>query len=208
MNETSSNRPYAIFSSDGHAGADLMDYKPYLEKRWHEEFEDWAKTYSDAWGDIDTESEYRAGVSSFASPLNWDSTKRQEVLEGEGIVAEVLFPNTTPPFFPNGLLSAPGPLNRDEYEHRWAGLKAHNRWTADFCSMLPGRRFGVAQLFIDDLRENWPGYQIWSVDEAAEQVAAGRPLSLVPLCGGIPPEVAWPYLERAATVAATVPTPG
>jgi alkanesulfonate monooxygenase SsuD/methylene tetrahydromethanopterin reductase-like flavin-dependent oxidoreductase (luciferase family) len=61
---------------------------------------------------------------------------------------------------------------------------------------------------IDDLRENWPGYQIWSVDEAAEQVAAGRPLSLVPLCGGIPPEVAWPYLERAATVAAAVPTPG
>jgi predicted TIM-barrel fold metal-dependent hydrolase len=166
MHESTSDRPYAIFSSDGHAGADLMDYKPYLEKRWHDDFEDWAKTYSDAWGDIDTESEYRAGVSSFASPLNWDSTKRQEVLEGEGIVAEVLFPNTTPPFFPNGLLAAPGPRNRDEYERRWAGLKAHNRWTADFCSMLPGRRFGVAQLFIDD------------VDDAVEEVRWAREAGL------------------------------
>jgi alkanesulfonate monooxygenase SsuD/methylene tetrahydromethanopterin reductase-like flavin-dependent oxidoreductase (luciferase family) len=55
---------------------------------------------------------------------------------------------------------------------------------------------------IDELRERSPGYQIWSVAEAAEHVAAGRPLSLVPLCGGVPPEVAWPYLERAAKVAA------
>jgi len=149
---------YVLISSDCHAGAALADYKPYLEKKWHDEFEAWAATYSDAWAGIDTESEWKAGVSSFMSPLNWDSNKRLEALETEGIVAEVIFPNTVPPFFPNGLLAAPGPRNRDEYERRWAGIKAHNRWLKDFCDEAPGRRFGVAQLFVDD------------VDDAVEEI--------------------------------------
>jgi predicted TIM-barrel fold metal-dependent hydrolase len=151
MNEIESHRRYVIISSDCHAGADLLDYRPYLEARWHDEFDAWAATYTDAWGDIDTESEYKAGVSSFMSPLNWESANRLEALEREGIVAEVVFPNTTPPFYPNGLLAAPGPRNREEYDRRWAGLRAHNRWLADFCADAPGRRFGVAQLLIDDI---------------------------------------------------------
>jgi predicted TIM-barrel fold metal-dependent hydrolase len=145
-----SNR-YTIISSDCHAGADLPDYKPYLESKWHDEFDAWADTYFDGWADIDPDSEWKAGVSSFMSPLNWDSNKRLEALETEGIVAEVIFPNTTPPFFPNGLLAAPGPKNREEYERRWVGIQAHNRWLKDFCDDAPGRRFGVAQLLIDDL---------------------------------------------------------
>jgi predicted TIM-barrel fold metal-dependent hydrolase len=151
MDSDDASRPSAIVSSDCHAGADLRDYKPYLERRWHDAFDAWASTYTDAWARIDTESEYKAGVSSFLSPLNWDSTKRLEVLESQGIVAEVLFPNTTPPFSPNGLLAAPGPRSRDEYERRWAGIRAHNRWLKDFCQAAPGRRFGVAQLFVDDI---------------------------------------------------------
>jgi len=151
--DTAGQKPYVIISSDCHAGADLPDYKPYLEARWHDEFDAWADAYFDPWADIDVESEWKAGVSSFMSPLNWDSNKRLEALETEGIVAEVIFPNTTPPFFPNGLLAAPGPLTRDEYDRRWAGIKAHNRWLKDFCDEVPGRRFGVAQLFIDDVDE-------------------------------------------------------
>ena len=42
MDSDGTNRPYAIISSDCHAGADLRDYKPYLERRWHEEFDTWA----------------------------------------------------------------------------------------------------------------------------------------------------------------------
>lgn len=151
MADEASVRPYVIISSDCHAGADLRDYKPYLARAWHEEFDAWVATYADAWADVDTDSEYRAGVSSFASPLNWESDKRLEVLEGEGIVAEVLFPNTTPPFFPNGLLAAPGPRTRADYDRRFAGIQAHNRWLKDFCDAAPGRRFGVAQIFIDDV---------------------------------------------------------
>ena len=151
--DRSDGKRYVLISADCHAGADLRDYKPYLEKRWHDEFEAWAATYFDPWADIDAESEWKAGVSSFMSPLNWDSNKRLEALETEGIVAEVIFPNTVPPFFPNGLLAAPGPRSGDEYERRWAGIKAHNRWLKDFCDEAPGRRFGVAQLFIDDVEK-------------------------------------------------------
>jgi predicted TIM-barrel fold metal-dependent hydrolase len=147
-------RKYLIISSDCHAGADLRDYKPYLEARWHDEFETWADAYDDPWGDIDdTDSDYKAGVASFMSPLNWDSKRRLEVLESQGIAAEVIFPNTVPPFFPNGLLAAPGPRSKDEYDRRWAGIRAHNRWLKEFCEETPGRRFGAAQLLIDDVAE-------------------------------------------------------
>ena len=44
-------------------------------------------------------------------------------------------------------------------------------------------------------------YRIFTPDEAAEYVRGGRLLPLHPLCGGVPPDVAWPYLERAAAAA-------
>lgn len=47
------------------------------------------------------------------------------------------------------------------------------------------------------LRQAGGPYQILSVDEAAGYLRGGRLLPLHPLCGGLPPDVAWPYLERA-----------
>ncbi|HEY6531850.1 MAG TPA: amidohydrolase family protein [Acidimicrobiales bacterium] len=146
-----SGRPYALISTDCHAGADLWDYKPYLEQRWHDEFDAWAGAFSDPWGEVDPDSDYKAGVSSFMSPVSWDSTKRLEMLDAQGVVAEVLFPNTAQPFYPSGSLTAPGPRSRDEYERRWAGVQAHNRWLRDFCDAAPGRRLGLVQLFLDDV---------------------------------------------------------
>ncbi|HVQ49874.1 MAG TPA: LLM class flavin-dependent oxidoreductase, partial [Mycobacterium sp.] len=35
---------------------------------------------------------------------------------------------------------------------------------------------------------------------AVERVAGGEMLNLSPLCGGLPPEVAWPYLKRVGEV--------
>jgi alkanesulfonate monooxygenase SsuD/methylene tetrahydromethanopterin reductase-like flavin-dependent oxidoreductase (luciferase family) len=51
------------------------------------------------------------------------------------------------------------------------------------------------------LRKSEGPYRIFTVDEAAAYIRAGRPLPLLPLCGGAPPEVAWPYLERAVIAA-------
>lgn len=50
---------------------------------------------------------------------------------------------------------------------------------------------------LDALREAQGPYRIFTVDEAAAYIRGGSPLPLLPLCGGVPPDVAWPYLERA-----------
>ncbi|HSS24037.1 MAG TPA: LLM class flavin-dependent oxidoreductase, partial [Mycobacterium sp.] len=52
------------------------------------------------------------------------------------------------------------------------------------------------------LREEGGPYRVFTPDEATDYVRSGRLLPLHPLCGGIPPDVAWPYLERAAAAAA------
>jgi alkanesulfonate monooxygenase SsuD/methylene tetrahydromethanopterin reductase-like flavin-dependent oxidoreductase (luciferase family) len=51
---------------------------------------------------------------------------------------------------------------------------------------------------IDELRYNSSSHVILSVDEARKRVAAGEVFNLNPLCGGIPPAIAWPYLKRFA----------
>ena len=122
---------YTVISSDCHAGAGLLAYKPYLERRFHEQFDDWAATFENPFTDLVTTDAVR----------NWDSDRRLVELEEEGIVGEVVFPNTVPPFFPSRSLIATAP-SADEFELRWAGLRAHNRWLADFCAAAPGRRAG------------------------------------------------------------------
>ena len=51
-----------------------------------------------------------------------------------------------------------------------------------------------------ELRERFPSHRILRVAEATEVVAAGEMLNLSPLCGGVPPEIAWPYLKRVGEV--------
>lgn len=52
------------------------------------------------------------------------------------------------------------------------------------------------------LREELGPYRIFTRDEAVAYISSGRPLPLHPLCGGIPPDVAWRYLELAAAAGA------
>ncbi|KUI26889.1 LLM class flavin-dependent oxidoreductase [Mycobacterium sp. GA-2829] len=53
---------------------------------------------------------------------------------------------------------------------------------------------------VAELRAEAGPYRILTPAEAAEHTRAGGLLPLLPLCGGIPPDVAWPYLECAAAV--------
>jgi alkanesulfonate monooxygenase SsuD/methylene tetrahydromethanopterin reductase-like flavin-dependent oxidoreductase (luciferase family) len=52
------------------------------------------------------------------------------------------------------------------------------------------------------LRATQGPYRVFTTDEAVDFMRGGQVLPLAPLCGGLPPEVAWPYLERAAAAAA------
>ncbi|WJV49617.1 amidohydrolase family protein [Streptomyces flavofungini] len=164
---------YTVISADCHAGADLLDYRPYLETRHHDAFDAWAATYVNPYEDLLADTADR----------NWNSERRLAELEADGIVAEVVFPNTIPPFFPSASLMAPAPT-RQEYEQRWAGLRAHNRWLADFCAAAPGRRAGVFQILLNDVEE--------AVKEVRRCVGAG--LTGGVLVPGTPPGSGLPEL--------------
>lgn len=131
---------YAVISADCHAGADLRDYRPYLESTLHDEFDRWADAYTNPFGDLVRPDADR----------NWDNEVRQAALEADGVVAEVVYPNTVPPFFPMSGLVAMVP-SAEEYRLRLAGLRAHNRWLADWCAALPGRRAGIGQILLNDV---------------------------------------------------------
>jgi predicted TIM-barrel fold metal-dependent hydrolase len=133
---------YTIISADGHAGGEIHEYRDYLEAAYLDDFDAWVGDYQVPFADLEGPDASR----------NWDSARRLRELEDDGIVAEVLFPNTVPPFYPRGsLTAAPPPANAGDLEHRWAGLRAHNRWLADFCAATPGRRAGIAQILIHDV---------------------------------------------------------
>jgi predicted TIM-barrel fold metal-dependent hydrolase len=164
---------YIVISSDGHAGGQIHQYREYLEAKYHADFDEWAKSYVSPWTDLTEPTAYR----------NWDSASRLRELEDDGVVAEVLFPNTIPPFFPAGNLLARPPTS-GTYELRWAGLKAHNRWLADFCADTPGRRAGMAQIFLND------------VDDAVSEIHWAREHGLFGgiLLPGVPPDSGLPPL--------------
>jgi predicted TIM-barrel fold metal-dependent hydrolase len=133
---------YTVISSDCHGGADLRDYRPYLEARHHEAFDAWADGYVNPFGDL-----VRANADR-----NWDSRTRMPALEADGVVGEVVYPNTVPPFFPRSGLVALVPT-ADEFELRLAGLRAHNRWLAEWCAQYPNRRAGIGQILLNDVSE-------------------------------------------------------
>jgi predicted TIM-barrel fold metal-dependent hydrolase len=156
MNDATRQR-YVLISTDAHAGADLLGYKPFLPRKLHDEFDAWAADFHDPWADLDEamhdadDRDLVMGRASFVSRYSWESDTRERHMAAEGIAAEVVFPNTVPPFYPSGIITALAPRSEREYHVRWEGIKAHNRWLADFCAQLPGRRAGLAQVFLDDL---------------------------------------------------------
>jgi predicted TIM-barrel fold metal-dependent hydrolase len=167
---TDATEHLTIISADCHAGGSHSQYREYLEPAYLEDFDAWRGKYKNPFRDLGDQRRLR----------NWDSDLRSAQQEEDGIVAEVLFPNTVPPFFPSFVLFAPPPPP-DEYEHRLAGIRAHNRWLVDWCNEYPERRAGIGQIFLND------------VDDALADV---RWIKEHGLRGGIllpniPPDVTW-----------------
>ena len=133
---------YVVISADCHGGAELYQYRDYLERRHHDAFDAWARTYAVPFEDLMGEEGAR----------NWDHDRRLADLEADGVVAEVVYPNTIPPFYPEPSLKVQVPgASQGDLDLRWAGLRAHNRWLVDFCNAAPGRRAGIAQIMLHDV---------------------------------------------------------
>jgi predicted TIM-barrel fold metal-dependent hydrolase len=161
---------YIVISADTHAGGSHAMYREYLEKKYLDDFDAWRAQYKNPFSDLGDDRRLR----------NWDTEMRTSQQDADGVAGEVIFPNTVPPFFPSFVLFA-RPPKPDEYEHRLAGIRAHNRWLVDFCAEQPERRKGIGQIFLND------------IDDAIEDV---RWIKEHGLTGGIllpnnPPDVDW-----------------
>lgn len=134
------DRRYTLISADTHAGGSHAMYREFLDPRYRDEFDAWREKYRNPFKDLGDDRRLR----------NWDDDMRNSQQDADGVVGEVIFPNTVPPFFPSFVLFA-RPPKPHQYEQRLAGIRAHNRWLEDFCSRFPERRAGIGQIFLNDI---------------------------------------------------------
>ena len=140
MKPVTDSSPYVCITADTHAGASLDTYGTYLDPRYRDEFEAWRGRYKNP------HKKHIGGKKT----KNWDSAERLADLEADGVVGEVIFPNTVPPFYAKAFHISP-PASPQEYEHALAGTRAHNRWLADFCREAPERRACIGLIHLNDL---------------------------------------------------------
>ncbi len=172
--------PYVVISADCHGGADVGDYRPYLERKYLDDFDAWLAGFRNPFDDLADDRASR----------NWDSARRLREMEADGVVAEVIFPNTVPPFFPKvSLVHQPPGAGQGDLERRWAGLRAHNRWLADFCAEAPGRRAGICQIMLHDV-EGSVAEICWAAEHG---LRGGVLLPGAPPGSGVPPLYAPDY---------------
>ncbi len=157
-----------IVSSDGHIGPPVERYREHMDPKFVADFDAWFEDYiplwmtkgtkaSDSvkttldhnmWGEeYQREFEARAAKIPWGIEGKWDSAKRLEALDIDGVSADVMFPDdqssNSPPFL--GLArDYREPYGKYSHEQRREGARAYNRWLADFCSAAPERLLGCA----------------------------------------------------------------
>ena len=162
--------PYMLITADTHAGGSHAQYREYLDPAYRDAFDDWRGGYKNP-------SEEHYGKRKMR---NWDLDIRSNDQNSQGVVGEVVFPNTVPPFYKKSIVTAQPPRPED-YERCLAGVRAHNRWLKDFCAEDPVRRAGIGLILPNDLDE-----AIRDIEFIAEAGLRGG--VLLPL---IPPDCNW-----------------
>ncbi len=142
MSAAASSDPYLVISADTHAGASVQGYRDYLEAKYQPLFDDWRGGYKNPQKEHIGSKKHK----------NWDDAERMRDMHADGVVGEIVFPNTVPPFFKTSVLICGNPRPED-YELRLAGIRAHNRWLADWCKEFPEQRAGIGLVYLNDIDE-------------------------------------------------------
>lgn len=141
---------FCIISADGHAGAPVSDYKPYMPSKYWTDLEraeqeerefklvTEGQSYfpEEALAVADTRGAIKSGGQSGA----WDPVRRVQEMDSEGVVAEIIHQghqHATMPFY--SIVNRP-----HSAELRMVGAQAYHRWLADHMAQTNGRTFGVA----------------------------------------------------------------
>lgn len=154
-----------IVSSDGHAGATMADYRPYLDPEFRAEFDDFLLEWNEhgsrnidppaLQNRLDPQSieEWNASMVRTGRLDGYvDSEVRLRDVGAEGICAEVIFPDFGLPFelYSASHAAALGYPPLDD-AHRAAGYRAFNRWLVDYMSIDPKRFAGMAAVSWHDV---------------------------------------------------------
>ncbi len=146
--------PAVLVTADSHCGPRMLeDLRPYCPKEHLEEFDGFLR-------DIAPVREWwrTSKMPNNLEPGHYDSATRVRDLERDGVVGEVIFHfsfnGEMIPFVPT-LAHSESP---SDLELAAVGLRIYNRWLADFCNELPGRRVGLAYI------------PHWDIDAAVREV--------------------------------------
>jgi len=134
------SKPYVVITADSHAGANLQTYREYLDADKRKLFDEWRGTYRNP-------QQKHIGSKKHK---NWDDSERLRDMDADGVVGEVIFPNTVPPFFTTSVLICGNP-SLENYGMRLEGIRAHNRWLVDWCAEQPERRAGIGLVYLNDI---------------------------------------------------------
>ena len=136
------SEPYILITADTHAGGSHAHYREYLDPQYRDEFDEWRGGYKNP-------AQEHYGSKKLR---NWDYKVRTKDQTSQGVVGELVFPNTVPPFFRKSIVTAQPP-RPEHYEHALAGIRAHNRWLKDFCDEDSVQRAGIGLILPNDLDE-------------------------------------------------------
>jgi predicted TIM-barrel fold metal-dependent hydrolase len=151
----------------------MPEYRPYLPAKYRDDFDLFCRLYAKyGFRNFDAESLRNRLDSDVLDQWvrdmhdsgkvdgNSDPARRLEIMEAEGISAEVLFPDFGLPFelFPplrqvvkTDLPRGAGKFHPRTSVHLDQGFRAHNRWLVDFCSIAPFRFAPMACVLFDDV---------------------------------------------------------
>jgi alkanesulfonate monooxygenase SsuD/methylene tetrahydromethanopterin reductase-like flavin-dependent oxidoreductase (luciferase family) len=94
----------------------------------------------------------------------------------------------------------------DDVDRAWSEIGSYLLHDATMAAQYRQGDESVASITaartVGELRSSSGPYDIVAIGDAVDRIRAGVVLPLHPLCGGLPPDLAWPYLERAAIATA------
>lgn len=152
-------QPLMVISSDAHVGPRLReDLRPYCEKKYLEQFDEYIETHPAVPRPMEVEllrPDFMEGRRwNCQTEGHWDPHAHLRDMDRDGVAGEVIFhasqnyqafPFDAANWFGNGAPTA------EQRELVAAGRRIYNRWLADFCSVEPERHAGMAQLPMWDI---------------------------------------------------------
>src|SRR5262245_13823667 len=129
MSENHEDESAVLVTCDSHVGPRMVeDLRPYCPQRY-------LAAYDEFVSDVESVRQWwlGAGCPGALDAGHYDSKARARDMEGDGVVAEVLFHfsfnGELMPFVPS-FVHADNPA---DFELAAAGMQIYNRWLADFC---------------------------------------------------------------------------